>query len=497
MSATDVKDSVAPGEPELSSSFAERFPELGAESKAIDAPAPEPVIVNDALAEFLGIDVDWLNSDDGTAFLAGIKLPAGSAPIAMAYAGHQFGGYSPVLGDGRAILIGEVADADGELEDIHLKGSGRTPFSRGGDGLATLPAMLREYLMAEAMHALAVPTSRGLGVVTTGLGVRREKIEAGAVLARVARSHIRVGTFEFTARRDPELVRELVDYSLERHYPELADAEVPALALLEAVANAQAKLIAKWMLLGFVHGVMNTDNVLISGETIDYGPCAFLETHDPATVFSSIDRHGRYAFGNQPVIGQWNLARLAETLLPLIDDDGDEAVAKATIVLESFPGLLKEHWLEGMASKIGLVGQHDQALGALASELVEMMTRSEADHTLTFRALAKVLRGETPSDFALASDSAWENWSQRWQDALGDADKTEVAAAMDAVNPVYIPRNHLVEEALSAAGEGNLEPFQQLLDVTTSPYVERDGLERYGEPAPTGFTESYQTFCGT
>ena len=487
-----------PGEPELSSSFAERFPGLGTASKAIDAPTPEPVIVNDDLAEFLGIDLEWLNSDDGTAFLAGTHLPTDAKPIAMAYAGHQFGGYSPILGDGRAILVGEITDADGNLEDIHLKGSGRTPFSRGGDGLATLPAMLREYLMAESMHALTVPTSRALGVVTTGLGVQRAKVEAGAVLTRVARSHIRVGTFEFTARQDPDLVGDLVNYSLERHYPELVDAEVPALALLEAVTNAQAKLIAKWMHLGFVHGVMNTDNVLISGETIDYGPCAFLETHDPTTVFSSIDRQGRYAFGNQPAIGQWNLTRLAETLLPLIDDDEDQAVAKATAVLESFSQLFGDHWLEGMATKIGLDGQHgNEVVGELVSNLVAMMTRSKADHTSTFRGLAKALRGEIQLDFTLSSDSAWDDWSQRWHEALGDADKTEVATAMDAINPVYIPRNHLVEEALSAAGEGDLEPIQQLLDATTSPYVERDGLDRYARPAPTEFTDGYQTFCGT
>ena len=292
------------GPPKLSSTFAERLTALGAESKANTAPSPEPVVLNDELAEQLGIDIEWLKSDDGVAFLAGNYTPEGSTPIAMAYAGHQFGGFSPLLGDGRALLLGEISNDEGELLDLHLKGTGRTPFSRGGDGNATLPAMLREYVMAEAMHALSVPTSRALAVVTTGADVRRELLEPGAVLARVAKSHIRVGTFELAARRDPELVRELIDVSIERHYPQLADADVPALELLKAVADAQASLIARWMVLGFVHGVMNTDNVLISGETIDYGPCAFLEAHDPAAVFSSIDRNGRYSYGNQPLIGQ-------------------------------------------------------------------------------------------------------------------------------------------------------------------------------------------------
>ena len=486
------------GAPELSSLFATRFPALGTEWKADDAPSPEAVVINDELAEDLGVDVGWLHGEDGTAFLVGTNVPDGAKPIAMAYAGHQFGGYSPLLGDGRALLLGELTSSDGTLADLHLKGSGRTPYSRGGDGFATLSAMLREYLMAEAMHALDVPTSRALGVVTTGASVRREQMEPGAVLGRVAASHLRVGTFEYAARKDPDLVRELVDYSIERHYPELRDAEVPALELLKAVTNAQAFLIARWMVNGFIHGVMNTDNVLISGETIDYGPCAFLETYDPSTVFSSIDRQGRYAFGNQAKLGQWNLARLAETLLPLFSEQPEEAVAQATEVLEAFPEQFRGHWVAHMAAKIGLAERsNDAEVAALTDGFVEMLARVGADHTVAFRALSSVLRSQDATDYSLASDQAWDVWYQQWLDVLGTADRDEVAAAMDLVNPIYIPRNHLVEEALAAARSGNLEPFHLLLDVTTSPFTERDDMELYAEPAPAGFTNRYQTFCGT
>ena len=493
MSTTELRS-----DPELSSSFAQRFPALGTEWEANDAPEPTEVVINDDLAELLGIDVEWLHSPEGVAFLVGTNVPEGAMPIAMAYAGHQFGGYSPLLGDGRALLLGEVTKANGTVADLHLKGSGRTPYSRGGDGLATLAAMLREYLMAEAMHALSVPTSRALGVVTTGSGVQREQVERGAVLARIAASHIRVGTFEYAARQEGDLVRDLVDYSIERHYPELADAEIPALALLEAVSNAQAKLIAHWMVLGFVHGVMNTDNVLISGETIDYGPCAFLEAHDPNTVFSSIDRQGRYAFGNQSQLGQWNLARFAEALLPLIDEDSEQAIAKATAVLDAFPELFVQHWLTAMASKIGLPGREDEpAVAALTRGFIQILARAGVDHTATFRSLSNVLRDSDSTIDALSSDEDWDDWNQRWLDALGGADLDEVAAAMDRVNPVYIPRNHLVEEALAAASAGDMEPFNQLLDVTTSPFVAREGLDRYAEPASDDFTNGYQTFCGT
>ena len=492
------------GPPKLSSTFAERLTALGAESKANTAPSPEPVVLNDELAEQLGIDIEWLKSDDGVAFLAGNYTPEGSTPIAMAYAGHQFGGFSPLLGDGRALLLGEISNDEGELLDLHLKGTGRTPFSRGGDGNATLPAMLREYVMAEAMHALSVPTSRALAVVTTGADVRRELLEPGAVLARVAKSHIRVGTFELAARRDPELVRELIDVSIERHYPQLADADVPALELLKAVADAQASLIARWMVLGFVHGVMNTDNVLISGETIDYGPCAFLEAHDPAAVFSSIDRNGRYSYGNQPLIGQWNLARLAETLLTFIDDDPDVAVEMATDVLKSFPDQVREHWYEEMAQKLGLRDRaEDPAVQALSENLVEMMSRVAADHTGTFRALADVLRGADSDSIDLSSDEAWPQWHQRWLDALessganSESALDDVADAMDAINPLYIPRNHLVEEALEAARRGDLEPFVRLLEVTTTPFDRDESRDHFAEPASASFNEGYQTFCGT
>ncbi len=431
---------------------------------------PKLLVLNEALATELGADPQALR--EHTAVLTGAVAPVGTTPIAQAYAGHQFGGYSPRLGDGRALLVGEVVDARGGRRDLHLKGSGRTPFARGGDGKAAVGPMLREYILGEAMHALGIPTSRALAVVATGDRVLRETPLPGAVLARVAASHIRVGTFQYAAMNGgPELVKRLADYSIQRHFP---DADT-YLAFYERVVDAQASLIAQWMLVGFIHGVMNTDNMFISGETLDYGPCAFMDAFDPDTVFSSIDYGGRYAYGNQPAIGAWNLARLAETLLPLLDEDTDAAIAAATTTLERFPGRLNQHWRSGMRTKLSLSDDE------LIDEFLTLLREHKLDYTSTFRTLSAWLRGEALLHPGLQA------WAERWREQSPDPD------AMDRVNPVYIPRNHLVEEALAAE---DLEPLHRLVEAVTRPFDERPGLERYAAPAPDSFGP-YQTFCGT
>ena len=451
------------------------------------APVPEPrmLALNEGLAAELGVDLEALKGPHGLAVLAGNAVPAGAAPIAQAYAGHQFGGYSPRLGDGRALLLGEVIDVHGRRRDLHMKGSGRTPFARGGDGKAAVGPMLREYVIGEAMHALGIPTTRALAVVATGEQVARETLLPGAVLTRVAASHIRVGTFQYAAANGgPELVKRLADHSIARHHPEAAEAENRYLALFERVVEAQASLIARWMLVGFIHGVMNTDNMAISGETIDYGPCAFMDAYDPATVFSSIDHGGRYAYGNQPAIAIWNLARLAEALLPLVDDDSDTAVAAATEVLESFPERYHEHFVGGMRRKLGLPDERPED-GELVVDLLALLRAERVDFTGFFRALsASAARG------LFADPSAFDAWERRRQARRPDR------AAMDRVNPVYIPRNHHVEAALAAATGGDLDPFRRLLDVLARPFDERPGLEEYAAPAPESFG-AYVTFCGT
>jgi serine/tyrosine/threonine adenylyltransferase len=466
--------------------------------QANHAPAPRLLALNEALATELGVDADALRAPDGVAVLVGNATPAGATPIAQAYAGHQFGNYSPRLGDGRALLLGEVLDTRGRRRDLHLKGSGRTPFARSGDGKAVVGPMLREYVISEAMHALGIPTTRALAVVATGEDVQRETLLPGAVLARVAASHIRVGTFQYAAATgDPALVRRLADHAIARHHPEARDAANPYLAFFAAVVAAQASLIARWMLVGFVHGVMNTDNMAISGETIDYGPCAFIDTFDPTTVFSSIDHGGRYAYGNQPAVAQWNLARLAETLLPLLDAKPETALAQAADVLESFPALYRAQWLRGMNAKLGLADGADD--DALADDLLGLLERRAVDFTTCFRALASSVPGDEPAARTLFVDpAAFDAWAQRWHDQLARqaADPEAVAAAMNRVNPVYIPRNHAVEEALAAAGAGELEPFQRLLDALVQPFDERPGLDRYAAPPPPSFG-AYRTFCGT
>jgi uncharacterized protein YdiU (UPF0061 family) len=465
----------------LDNRFARDLPELSIPWQAEEAPEPRLLVLDEPLAAELGLDPDHLRTADGVRLLTGAAVPAGATPVAQAYAGHQFGGYSPRLGDGRALLLGELVDADGRLRDLHLKGSGRTPFARGGDGLAAVGPMLREYVVSRAMHALGIPTTRSLAVVATGRTVRRETPLPGAVLARVAAGHLRVGTFQYArATDDLDLLRRLTEHAIARHHPGAAGAS----GLFDAVVSAQAKLIARWMLVGFVHGVMNTDNMTISGETIDYGPCAFLDAFDPATVYSSIDHAGRYAYGNQPAIAEWNLARLAEALLPLLHDDQEQAVALAVEALGRFRPQYNAAFSAGMTAKLGLPAGAGLD-PALVDDLLALLRAGHADFTSFFRTLSGVARGAPAPDLA-----GIDAWVARWR-ALGpDAD------AMDRVNPVHIPRNHLVEEALDAATAGDLAPLEQLLEVVSAPFDERPGRERYAAPAPADFGD-YRTFCGT
>ncbi len=484
---------------DLEHRFADALPALGVEFEPVPVREPSLVVVNGRLAETLGLDVQWLTSDDGIAVLAGNAVPAGARPVAMGYAGHQFGNYSPRLGDGRAVLLGEVVAPDGSMHDVHLKGSGRTPFARGGDGRASLGPMLREYLISEAMHALGVPTTRSLAVAVTGESVARTGPEPGAVLTRTAASHLRVGTFQFARFQDDGAhLGALVDHALERHHPEGRDDDRPALALLRHTADVQAELVARWMLVGFVHGVLNTDNTTVSGEGIDYGPCAFMDRFDHATVYSSIDHAGRYAYGNQPAIIQWNLTRLAEAILPEIDADRDTAVALATEVLEGFVERYQQAWTHGMAAKLGLEADRP-GNGDLFDALVSLQAAAGADHTLTYRDLAHALRGRPEGLERRFADhrADLDSWVSSWREALGDADPHETAEAMDRVNPIHIPRNHLVEGALEAAVAGELGPFRRLLDLVTDPFVLRPGDEDATQPAPDDFDAGYRTYCGT
>jgi uncharacterized protein YdiU (UPF0061 family) len=476
----------------LGSRFARELPELALRWQAEEVPAPELLVLNEPLAVELGLDPDWLRSPEGTQLLVGRLVPEGATPVAQAYAGHQFGGYSPRLGDGRALLLGELVHRDGGLRDLHLKGSGRTPFARGGDGRAVIGPMLREYVVSEAMHAMGIPTTRSLAVVATGRPVRRETTLPGAVLARVASSHLRVGTFQYAAAMgDVDLLRRLTDHAIERHHPQAAEAENRYLALFEAVVSVQASLVAQWMLVGFVHGVMNTDNMTISGETIDYGPCAFMDAFDPATVYSSIDTTGRYAYGNQPLLAEWNLARLAEALLPLIHEDPDEAVPRAVESLGGFRRDYNAAWLSGTAAKLGVPGAPPDDVKPLVDELLPLMQAGHVDHTSFWRNLGRAALGDSDPARGLFLDlAAFDAWVERWR-ALGP--DVEV---MDRANPAYVPRNHLVEEALTAATGGDLQPVHRLLDAVREPYTERPGLERYAEPAPVDFGR-YRTFCGT
>lgn len=454
--------------------------------------APRLLHLNVTLADELGLDPVALAGPDGVQFLAGNLVPAGAEPVAQAYAGHQFGHFNPQLGDGRAVLLGELLGRDGRPYDLQLKGSGPTPWSRGGDGRAAIGPVLREYLISEAMHAFGIPTTRALAAVATGEEIFRDEPLPGAVLARVASSHLRVGTFQyFAAREDVDALRVLMDYALARHYP----GATGALGLLQAVVARQADLVAQWMLVGFIHGVMNTDNCAISGETIDYGPCAFMDSYNPNTVFSSIDHAGRYRYGHQPRIVQWNLARLAEALLPLIAEDRNEAVDIARAVLAEFGERFNAAWVGGLGRKLGLGEQRDGD-EALVHDLLAVMAEAEADFTLTFRSMADAAFGDDAQLRALLP--GLEQWLQRWRARLAaeNLPQAERRVMMAAANPAVIPRNHLVEEALAAAAErGDLAPFEALLAVVRRPF-EAPLDPRYTEPAPAGQGD-YRTFCGT
>ncbi|WP_280549891.1 MULTISPECIES: protein adenylyltransferase SelO [unclassified Halomonas] len=472
--------------------------------------APRLVAFNRPLAEQLGFDLDAFDEalDQGQAaeWFSGNAVPQGADPLAQAYAGHQFGHFNPRLGDGRAVLLGEVVDREGRLRDIQLKGAGMTPFSRGADGRAPLGPVLREYLVSEAMHVLGVPTTRALAAVTTGERVFRRVPEPGAVLTRIASSHLRVGTFQyFAARDDLEAVRTLADMAIERHFPQLLGPELAEgdeaeryLGLLEAVQARQAALVAKWMGLGFIHGVMNTDNCSIAGETIDYGPCAFMEAYDPATVFSSIDEGGRYAYRNQPWIAQWNLARLAETLVPLIDADQQQAIDKATAVIKAFEGQYETEWLAVMREKLGLE-KAEEGDRALVDAFLEALQAGRADFTLAFRGLSEAVEADAPVLLErFENDEGLRAWLPRWRERLAreDVGKEAIATRLRSVNPFYIPRNHKVEEALAAAAEGDFAPFETLREVLADPFTEQPGREAFAWPAPSS-AAVFRTFCGT
>ena len=464
--------------------------------------APRLIRLNRPLAVNLGLDPDWLASAEGLDILAGNRVPDGAEPIAAAYAGHQFGGFVPQLGDGRAILLGEVLDRDGAQRDIQLKGAGPTPFSRRGDGRAALGPVLREYVVSEAMAALGIPTTRALAAVATGERVRRETMLPGAVLTRVASSHIRVGTFEFFARRgDVEGVRLLADHVIARHYPDAAQAERPYRALLGAVIEAQARLIAQWLLVGFIHGVMNTDNMSVAGETMDYGPCAFLDRYDPQAAFSAIDTQGRYAYRNQPAIGHWNLTRLAECLLPLLSEDEDAAVASATEALGGYASSFENAYEAGLRRKLGLFTELDGDV-ALGQDLLSAMEAGGADFTLTFRRLSDAAtgpQGDLEVRDLFADPSAFDDWAARWRERLSQEPMDGVARreAMQSANPAFIPRNHRVEAVIRAAvEEDDFGPFEELLTVLSQPYRDHPAFSHYAEP-PRDDERVYQTFCGT
>jgi len=464
--------------------------------------APRFVKLNEALARELGLDPAWLASAEGVEVLAGNRVAEGSEPIAQAYAGHQFGGFVPQLGDGRAILLGEVVDRGGARRDIQLKGSGPTPFSRNGDGRAALGPVLREYIVAEAMHALGIPTTRALAAVLTGDYVFREEALPGAVLTRVASSHVRVGTFQyFAVRGDVDGIRELADHVIARHYPEAAQAANPYLALLEAVIARQAALVARWLGVGFIHGVMNTDNMSIAGETIDYGPCAFMDTYHPGTVYSSIDSNGRYAYANQPQIAQWNLARFTESLLPLLGGTDEERLERGKGALFAFASLFEDAYTRELRGKLGLMDARDGDLD-LAHDLLDRMMRNEADMTLTFRRLVDAA-ADPEADAHVAAlfnePVAFAGWATKWRARLGEegGDANARREAMRRANPAYIPRNHLVEEAIAAAVRSeDFRPFEELLAVLARPYDDQPGRERYTLP-PKPEEVVRQTFCGT
>jgi uncharacterized protein YdiU (UPF0061 family) len=469
----------------------------------VPVPTPGLIRVNHSLAGYLGFSPGWLESGKGLEFIAGNYIPEGAEPVAAVYAGHQFGGWNPQLGDGRAILLGEVIAGDGVRHDIQLKGSGRTLYSRGGDGRAPLGPVLREYIVSEAMAVLGVPTTRSLAAATTGEHVIREGRLPGAVLTRVAQSHIRIGTFEFFAsRQDQEALRILADHVIQRHYPEAAQADNPLRAMLDGVVARQANLVAQWQLLGFIHGVMNTDNMLLSGETIDYGPCAFMDEYDPDTVFSSIDRGGRYAYRNQPQIAHWNLARLVQALLPMLDEEEEKALASGQAIIDAFPELVQAAYRAGIFRKLGLSGD-DTEDSALSQEFLNLMQQEKTDFTLGFRRLSDLVNPNTAFGGGVGSlfefTEAYTPWLERWRDNLASkpVEASTRQAEMYLANPVFIPRNHLVEEAIEAAEtRQDFKPFHELVGILAQPFEFKNALARYATP-PRPEQVVRQTFCGT
>lgn len=509
VSSTFASESLQMAAPNFESTYAALPERFHARIAPTPVAAPRLLRLNSVLAESLGLDAEWLASPAGVAFLAGNDIPETIRPVAMAYAGHQFGNFTPQLGDGRAILLGERRDREGRLFDVQLKGAGPTPFSRQGDGRAAIGPVLREYIVSEAMAALGVPTTRALAAVATGEPVQRETPLPGAILARVARGHLRVGTFEFFASRgDVEALRTLTDYAIERLHPEAATAENPALALFESVVGAHAELVPMWLGVGFVHGVMNTDNTTISGETIDYGPCAFLDAYHPGQTFSSIDHAGRYAYGRQPGIAAWNLARLAETLLPLLAGTQEDQIAAAQSVLDGFEPQFQENWREVLRRKLGLA-RMDEAGLALATDLLDAMAEQRADFTLTFRALATCVAAgkgdgaardprEVGASAGFGDPEAFASWVGRWRSRIGEEGQgaEDVREALRAANPARIPRNHRIEEALVAAQQDDLRPFERLVEGLAKPFEEDPRFEDLAQ-APAPHEVVRQTFCGT
>ena len=470
--------------------------------------APTPVAavdalrINESLAEQMGLSPAFLAESEGVEALGGNRVPEGAEPLAMAYAGHQFGNWVPSLGDGRAVLLGEVIDRDGVRRDIHLKGAGQTPYSRRGDGRAALGPVLREYAVSEAMAGLGIPTTRALAMLRTGESVQRERDEPGAIIARVASAHVRVGTFQyFYARDQPESVRTLADYVIGRLVPEAAEAGNSYRALLDEVIRRQADLIAQWLLVGFIHGVMNTDNVSIAGETLDYGPCAFMDRYDPKTVYSSIDHVGRYAYDQQPRIAHWNLSRFAETLLPLLGVSAEEAEASARAALDAFGPRFEEHYRAGLCAKLGLADAGDEDM-SVSTDLLRCMAEQGADFTLTFRELSDAHLHEDmsldPVRRLFAEPQAFDLWAKAWRARLEASGRDDALRRRDmrAINPAYIPRNHRVQEAIVAATAGNLQPFDDLLSVTSRPYDDHPELMEYRRP-PESYEVVRETFCGT
>jgi uncharacterized protein YdiU (UPF0061 family) len=470
------------------------------ESNPVPALSPKMLLFNESLAKEMNLHYLIENSSECLDILSGNKIIKNSRPIALAYSGHQFGHFNSNLGDGRALLLGETLDQQGNLKDIQLKGSGRTPFSRRGDGKSALGPVLREYLISESMHILGIPTTRSLAAINTGEKVHRDEETYGGIMTRVASSHIRIGSFEYAYKnKDISVVKDLADYSISRHYPDTASLDNPYLAFFAAVCNEQASLVANWMTVGFIHGVMNTDNMAISGETIDYGPCAFMDAYNPATVFSSIDVNSRYAYGNQPAILTWNLTRLAETLIPLVNTDKDESIKLLTEVLQLIKPVYTNYWLSLMRSKIGLSKEEQNDI-ELITNLLEIMEEEKTDFTNSFRLLSKALIGDTQSIRKLFNNSRrFDGWMMIWQERISQEGVAEekIATSMNKINPIYIPRNHKVEEVLKAAvNENDMKPFSSLYSILQNPYKEIIGLESFSEPAPES-NIPYKTFCGT